>query len=700
MDVASNAAALEGFVVDAYLDQQEFGKATINLVSQASCLLRAERFAEARRVLLKAMKFADAKKIREWITEELVKLDEQPDPGFVFDFVKTRIPGNPSLRRPQIEAYEAAQKHFSTSNEHAIIQLPVGCGKSGVMSILPFRIAKGRVLVVAPNIEIKGNLVQTLDYSRHDSFLRMRQVLSNGRGPAAAQLDSSANLFDCDKSDIVVANIQQLAAADSKKWLAKLSPDYFDMVLIDEGHHNVAPTWKSVINRFRKAKITSFTATPLRADGQKVEGTRIYRFPIAAAIRDGYIKDIASRKLEPMEIRFTFKGEENHHTLEEIVRLREETWFSKGIALAPECNRHIVDASIQCLRELRNGSKIRHQIIASACSIDHARSIRALYEERHLQAAVIHSELKKEEQEKVKEELRSGRLDVIVHVQMLGEGADYPTLSIAAIFRPYRHLVPYVQFVGRVMRVVHENSPGHPDNRGFVVSHVGLNIDRWWAELKDLDGDDQLFFEEIANGERSFLEGGTDDHERRRFTPDMQVIEETISHFVQERFLPEDTKAQVDDLIKAMAMRGIDFDQLGLSREDLEKRLLLAQKTAIAKGPLESMAVAPQKARQVARQRLKERVNSASKQLLAELGMKAQGFQLPKLYPGTGTFNNLPAAIVLLNMEVCEFLNIGSNERDLLDTDQLRRAHDHMDALIDKIAKNVRNKIGGSDGKI
>ncbi len=56
--------------------------------------------------------------------------------------------------------------------------------------------------------------------------------------------------------------------------------------------------------------------------------------------------------------------------------------------------------------------------------------------------------------------LRNGSLDCIIQVQMLGEGFDHPKLSVAAIFRPFRSLAPYIQFVGRIMRVVVQNDPG------------------------------------------------------------------------------------------------------------------------------------------------------------------------------------------------------------------------------------------------
>lgn len=67
---------------------------------------------------------------------------------------------------------------------------------------------------------------------------------------------------------------------------------------------------------------------------------------------------------------------------------------------------------------------------------------------------------------------------------MLGEGFDHPPLSVAAIFRPYRSLSPYIQFVGRVMRVNVPKAPGHPDNEGIVVSHVGMSIDRHWQDFR------------------------------------------------------------------------------------------------------------------------------------------------------------------------------------------------------------------------
>ena len=63
-------------------------------------------------------------------------------------FLKTpaHIEENLQLREPQVEAYKALYEYFKTGKNPAIIQIPVGCGKSGIAAIAPFGIAKGRVL--------------------------------------------------------------------------------------------------------------------------------------------------------------------------------------------------------------------------------------------------------------------------------------------------------------------------------------------------------------------------------------------------------------------------------------------------------------------------------------------------------------------------------------------------------------------------
>ena len=73
----------------------------------------------------------------------------------LFQRFTANIEQNRFLREPQREAYTAIRTHFKIHNESAIVQIPVGCGKTGLMAVLPFGVANGRVLIVAPNVTIR-----------------------------------------------------------------------------------------------------------------------------------------------------------------------------------------------------------------------------------------------------------------------------------------------------------------------------------------------------------------------------------------------------------------------------------------------------------------------------------------------------------------------------------------------------------------
>jgi hypothetical protein len=92
-----------------------------------------------------------------------------------------------------------------------------------------------------------------------------------------------------------------------------------------------------------------------------------------------------------------------------------------------------------------------------------------------------------DENKQVIESLKSGDLDIIVHVDILGEGFDHPPLSICCIFRRFTYYAPFAQFVGRAIRWIRE-SDDPTTNTSYVVSHPGLGLYDLWCEMKS-EGD-------------------------------------------------------------------------------------------------------------------------------------------------------------------------------------------------------------------
>jgi superfamily II DNA or RNA helicase len=254
-----------------------------------------------------------------------------------FNTTRPFIQGNPDLRDPQVEGWFRTRQHFRNSSEHAILQIPVGCGKTGLMALLPFETAQGRVLVIAPNLEIRRGISTAFDVAGRECFWTSTRVLTDvSHGPFPAVLDGQdANIHDCESSHIVVTNIQQLASR-ADRWLPAFADDFFDLILVDEGHHNVARSWERVFERFPNAKVVSLTATPFRGDGREIAGERVYAYPFRTAMVRGYIKQITAVNVAPEEISFTYRGDARRHTLEEVLQLRDEEWFSRGVARGDE----------------------------------------------------------------------------------------------------------------------------------------------------------------------------------------------------------------------------------------------------------------------------------------------------------------------------------------------------------------------------
>ena len=114
-------------------------------------------------------------------------------------------------------------------------------------------------------------------------------------------------------------------------------------------------------------------------------------------------------------------------------------------------------------------------------------------------------------------------------------------LSVAAIFRPFRTLAPYIQFVGRILRVIVQNDPNHPDNYGHIVTHVGMNLDELLKKFQMFENDDQRFWEEVTGGvepdlPKEVLEGST----RMKLHEDMVVSSEIVEQLFEEDFLTAD----------------------------------------------------------------------------------------------------------------------------------------------------------------
>lgn len=615
--------------------------------------------------------------------------------GGYFQTVEAHILDNPLLREPQKEAYAKLYDFYKAGNKVALVQLPVGCGKSGLVAIAPLGIAEGRVLVITPNLTIRDELKINLDITNLKCFWRRTNVLKKVdmvSGPYVTTLDTG-NTSVTDDSHFVVTNVQQLAT-NTDKWLKKFPNDYFDMIIVDEAHHSAADSWKKVHEHFPDAKVLNLTATPFRSDAKEIDGERIYRYPFRSAVTKGYIKRLTAVYVSPKEIELTFKGEKDRRTLtlDEVMSLKDKEWFSRGIAMSDECNKSIIDNSLEKLEFLRNESSIKHQIVAVAMSIPHAAKIKLLYEERGYSAEVIHSKLTAQEQQDVLKRLRSNELDVVVNVMILGEGFDHAQLSVAAIFRPYRTLAPYLQFVGRVMRVNIQNAPRDPDNYGYIVTHAGMNLDALVDDFKLFEKDDEEFWAQINGGleQDPPAPRGTGGG-RRSIKPPLVVHNEIADSLYEEEFV-DDEEERLDELRGQLEALGYDSsyaDQIIQAKRSVDAGLTPAA---------DPLSVQPQKELERLRKQLDIEIRAKAKGILTNAGLNIAGRDIrAKLMPDINAANNLVAVLVMLNRNVKAKVN--ENSRDDWSRDDYKKALDLLPGISTDLVRQLIAAKGAKNDK-
>lgn len=626
---------------------------------------------------------------KKWVFEK-TQLDlwlrsNQPVESFFLN-LDFDIEANESLREPQREGYQRVREFLESGRNNAIVQIPVGCGKSGLAAILPLGVSAGRAIMIAPNLTIKEGLYEAMDITnRQKCFWRKSGVLKPEQmvaGPLACTLDSG-NVSVANRSHIVVTNVQQLAT-NADKWLNQFSDDFFDLIIIDEAHHAEAASWKEVINRFPNAKVVLLTATPFRSDRQELNGELVYRYPFRSATLKGYIKRLKASYVAPSQIELGFSDQAGRsYSLEEVLELKKEDWFSRGVALAQLCNKHIVDSSLEKLEELRQ-SGTQHQLIAVACSINHAREIRSLYRERGFNAEVIHSKQKGDEQAAILASLKNGTLDCIVQVQMLGEGFDHPKLSVAAIFRPFRTLAPYIQFVGRVMRVVVQNDPTHPDNVGHIVTHLGMNLDQRLKEFKEFENDDQAFWDKVIGGEEPETPSNVREGDSRLQAGERVVVHnEIVDALWEEDFTAVEDAKVIADLRERLTLYGLDASQA-------EAMFKAAQQTSMRKGAAsEPFAIQPQREWEEAKRRLFEQAQRLAKLVLNHVELGIMGREIPYKYKSLRVSgkDNYVSALMMVNHEINR--RLGKDRADA-SIDDFRAVLVALDDILQTVSKRVR----------
>ncbi|SFI03181.1 MULTISPECIES: DEAD/DEAH box helicase [unclassified Bacillus (in: firmicutes)] len=421
----------------------------------------------------------------------------------IFQTTKPLIEGNPNLYIPQINAYRAAISHYKefqdSSHRESLIIMPTGSGKTGVMAMLPFGLSKGRVLIITPGKIVRKTVFEEFDSitNPENTFWYKRKVILDRSKFPKSYLYQGFNSKDeeakqqtlkkLNLADIVITNIHKIVGSSEEVNLKDLvSHDFFDMIIIDEAHHVAADMWQKTLDYFKDSKVIKLTATPFRSDNLKIsthEYDPIFEYTLAEAIEDGLLKNVVKAEGIPGELSFHDSKSGKDYTLEEAKRILGNDWVNRTIAMDEVCSKQVINHTKEIL-ELKRNSYPYHQVLAVTCNDEHAQLVTKWFQDCGLSCTYVSSRLSPEQIEVRLSDFANGQYDVMVSIQMLGEGYDNPNISVISIFRPFKTLAPYAQAIGRGLRKIYGQEQHEVNNFCNVVYHQELGLEPLWNYYK------------------------------------------------------------------------------------------------------------------------------------------------------------------------------------------------------------------------
>ncbi|CAL9552253.1 DUF3427 domain-containing protein [Streptomyces sp. enrichment culture] len=237
----------------------------------------------------------------------------------------------------------------------------------------------------------------------------------------------------------VFASAQSLNA----RTLDCLSPDHFDVIVIDEFHHGTSPTYRKIVDHFKPAELLGLTATPERMDGKNIQD-EFFDGRIAAEMR--LWEALENDLLSP----FHYFGITDNTDLT-AVEWKRGAYDPDGLSNVLTGNRTRAGLILKALEE-----KVAHPMTMRALgfcvSVAHAHFMAECFREAGFKAVALSGQTPPDERRQALADLRSGALQVIFSVDLFNEGLDVPDVDTLLLLRPTSSATVFLQQLGRGLR--------------------------------------------------------------------------------------------------------------------------------------------------------------------------------------------------------------------------------------------------------
>lgn len=234
---------------------------------------------------------------------------------------------------------------------------------------------------------------------------------------------------------------------NSSHFLDHMSPDYYDMIIVDEFHHAAASSYQALLSHFKPKILLGLTATPERMDGKSI--LPYFENHIAAEIR---LPDAIERRLlcpfhyfgasDPVSLETVHwrNGQYDTKELDDRYVHNSATAYKRAEAILTAIDQYTAD-----IRDVKG--------IGFCVSQLHAKFMADFMNEKGISSLSLDANTTKEDRKAARDQLESDEIHFLFVVDLFNEGVDIPSINTVLFLRPTNSMTIFLQQLGRGLRL-------------------------------------------------------------------------------------------------------------------------------------------------------------------------------------------------------------------------------------------------------
>lgn len=223
-----------------------------------------------------------------------------------------------------------------------------------------------------------------------------------------------------------------------------------DVILVDEAHHALAKSYQNILNKFPKAIVLLFTATPHRTGRVQLD-----------QIADDIIVGQSIHELTEKGFLAPFRYFQPPGDFDSKLLKRGSTGDFTNDSMQQAMSTKIFGHIVKQYKRIAPGM----QAVVYTYSIDSAIKIAAEFNSEGISAVEVDGTTSKEKRAVAVRKFRDQKIKILVNVNLFTEGVDLPNVDCVIMARPTASLALYLQFSMRCLNP-------RPGKTAIIIDHA------------------------------------------------------------------------------------------------------------------------------------------------------------------------------------------------------------------------------------